>query len=63
MNWHYLTHAAWHGFSASVITGGGIVVALAHWPTKVEWLVIGVSAAMAFVKGVDGFSMDPEDKA
>ena len=58
MNWGLFGQLTWHGLSQAVITGGGIVIALNHWPNKWEWLVVGVSSTMAAVKGVDGHVRD-----
>jgi len=59
MNWIWIRRASWHGFSQSIITGGAILLALNHWPSQWEWLVIGVSSVIAFVKGVDGYRVEP----
>ena len=59
VNWQYLIMLAWHGFAQLVITAGGIAVALGHWPTKYEWLVIIVSGLMAGAKGIEGYLVVP----
>lgn len=56
---NFYLFATWHGISQGIITGGGILLALGHWPTKYEWLIIGVSALIAGVKGVDGYRREP----
>jgi hypothetical protein len=59
MNWTLVCHILWHGLSPAIITAGGIIVALAHWPTGYEWLVIVASSLMALAKGVDSYFTEP----
>ena len=59
MNWKLVFHIAWHGISPLVITAGGIITALAHWPTGYEWLVIVAASLAAMVKGIDGYFTEP----
>lgn len=43
----------WHGGSQAVIAACSAIVLLKNWPTQWEWLVIGVTGALACIKGID----------
>jgi len=59
MNWTLVCHILWHGLSPAIITAGGIIVALAHWPTGYEWLVIVAASLGSLAKGIDGYFTEP----
>ena len=60
---HWIMFWAWHGLRGAIL-GGAAAVTIAvkngTWPTPVDWLIIGIGAAVGFVNGADSYRQEPK---